>query len=56
MTVIREDVPLFSILDRKINLKIGYIGPLAPLQTQQYLLIYPKALEGNEVNTLPIFI
>jgi hypothetical protein len=44
ITVIREDVPLFSILDRKINMKIGYLGPLAPLQTQQYILIYPKAL------------
>lgn len=42
MTVIREDVPLFSVLDRKINMKVKYIGPTAPQKSQQYVLIYPK--------------
>lgn len=44
VTIIREDVPLFSILDKKINMKVKYVGPAAPQRTQQYLLIYPKDL------------
>lgn len=49
-------MPLFSILDKKINIKVKYVGPAAPQRTQQYLLIYPKDLESNEVNRLPQFL
>lgn len=42
ITIVRQDVPLYSIIDKKINIKIKYIGPSAPLRTQQYILIYPK--------------
>ncbi len=47
MTIIREDVPLFSILDKKINIRIKYIGPVAPQKAQQYVLIYPRDLQEN---------
>lgn len=42
MTILRVDVPLFSILDKKINMKMKYVGPAGPQRTQQYLLIYQR--------------
>lgn len=56
ITIIREDVPLFSILDKKLNLKIKYIGPAAPQRVHQYLLICSRDMETNASNRLPQFI
>lgn len=44
VTIIREDVPMFSVIDKRIMFNVGYVGPVVPQKTQQYLLMYPKEI------------
>lgn len=45
MTIIKEDVPKFSVLDNRVNFIARYIGQVAAHRSQQYLLIYQKQIE-----------
>ena len=55
VTVLREDVPRFSILDRQFQVQMRYIGTVMPSRKQEYLLIYRKEVEEDENARLPIF-
>ena len=55
LTVLREDVPRFSILDRQFEMQMQYVGSSFSNRRQEYLLIYRKEVEEDQDARLPIF-